>query len=133
MAAPLWCERDELSRRHCPLTEEEYSSLPSWLNASNSQPITANVSDPNPSQLSCDGTTRQSKMCTLHTTREFLLPYIRDRQVALLGQWGSSECLPDDRVPREQLVSKVADAQLVQHLCRSQAVFFFTADGSDYR
>ena len=72
-------------------------------------------------------------MCILHTLRGVPLPCIRDRQVALLGQWGSGECLPDDRVPREQLVSKVADAQLVQHLCRPQAVSSFTADGSNYR
>ena len=43
------------------------------------------------------------------------------------------ECLPDDSVSLQQLLSEVSDAQLVQHLCRSRAVFSFTADGTDYR
>ncbi len=43
------------------------------------------------------------------------------------------ECLPDESVPREQQIGEVSDAQLVQHLCCSRAVFSVTADGSSYR
>ncbi len=49
--------------------------------------------------------------------------------MALLdGAQVEMECLSHKR-----LLSDVSDAQLVQHLCRSQAVFSFTADGSNYR
>ncbi len=40
--------------------------------------------------------------------------------------------LTDDSVSCDQLISKISDAHLVQHLCRSQAVFSFTVDGSSY-
>jgi hypothetical protein len=42
------------------------------------------------------------------------------------------ESVPDDSVSCDQLISKISDAHLVQHLCRSLVVFSFMADGSSY-
>ena len=62
-----------------------------------------------------------------------LPPCIRGRQVALLdGGQVEMECLPDVSIPCVQMISEVSDTQLVQHLCRSGAVFSFTADGPNY-
>jgi hypothetical protein len=117
-----WIHRDELSRRQCQLTEDEHSSLTSWLQAPNSRPAASHASDPlahavPPSQSSCDGTTWQSEVCTAYNG--VLPPCIRGRQVALLGAQVEMDCLPDDSIPPEQLVSEVSDVQLVQHLCQS--------------
>ncbi|MFM9151106.1 MAG: RNA-directed DNA polymerase, partial [Candidatus Planktophila sp.] len=132
-----WLQRDELSRRHCSLTAEEYSSLTSWLNRANTQSSTSSASAPlahdaAPSQSACDNAALQSGMSTAYYG--VLPPCIRGRQVALLdGAQVEMECLPDESVSREQQVSEVSDVQLVQCLCRSRAVFSFTADGSHYR
>ena len=63
-----------------------------------------------------------------------LPPYQRSSGGAV--RWGQvqveMECQPGESVSREQLISEVSDAQLVQHLCRARAVFSFTADGSKW-
>ena len=132
-----WLQRDELSRWHCSLTVEEYSSLTSWMKVGNSQPTTTSatdllVNDAALCHLSYDGSTWQQQVCTSYIL--WSAPAcIRGRQVALLdGVQVEMECLPDDSVSREQLLSEISDAQLVQHLCRSRAVFSFTADGTNY-
>ena len=62
-----------------------------------------------------------------------LPPCISGRQVALLdGGQVEMEYLPDESISGQQMISEVSDAQLVQHLCRSRAVFSFTVDGSNY-
>ena len=85
-----WFLRDELSRRHCSLTVEEYTSLTSWLSAANSSPEIASTSDsPAPSQLSNDRANRQSMVCTAYYG--VLPPCIRGRlveQPAGLGAHG---------------------------------------------
>ena len=59
-----------------------------------------------------------------------LPPCIRGRLAErLAGAQVEMECVPDDSVSCEQ----ISDAHLVQHLCRSRAVFSFTADGSSYQ
>ena len=128
-----WLLRDELSRRHCSLTVEEYTSLTSWLSAANSSPEIASTSDsPAPSQLSNDRANRQSMVCTAYYG--VLPPCIRGRLVErLAGAQVEMECVPYDSVSCEQMISKISDAHLVQHLCRSRAVFSFTMDGSNYR
>ena len=40
-----WLQRDKLSRLHCSLNVDEYSSLTSCLKVENSQPITTSASD----------------------------------------------------------------------------------------
>ncbi len=125
-----WLQRDELSHRHCSLTAEEYSSLTSWLNRNNTQSSTSSASpqlapDAAPSQTACACTALQPDMSTAYYW--VLPPCIRGRQIALLeGDQVEMECLPDESVPREQQISEISDAQLVQHLCRSRAVFSFT-------
>ena len=124
--------RDELSRRHCSLTVEEYTSLTSWLSVINSTPESANASNPpSPSQPSNVRANWQRKACTAYYG--VLPPCIRGRMVGqLAGAQVEMESVPDDSVSCDQLVSKISDAHLVQHLCRSRAVFSFTADGSSY-
>jgi hypothetical protein len=114
-----WLLRDELSRRHCSLTVEEYTSLTSWLSAANSSPEIASTSDsPAPSQLSNDRANRQSMVCTAYYG--VLPPCIRGRLVErLAGAQVEMECVPYDSVSCEQMISKISDAHLVQHLCRS--------------
>ena len=126
-----WLLRDELSRRHCSLTVEEYTSLTSWLSATNDSPEIPSASDPPAwTQLSND-CANQQMVCMAHYG--VLPPCIRGRLAELLaGAQVEMECVPDDSVSCEQMISKTSDAHLVQHLCRSRAVFSFTADGSSY-
>lgn len=131
-----WLQRDELNRLHCSLTVEEYSSLTSWLNMTNNLPSMASASPPqahvlDPSQWSRDYTTRPSRLDMAYYG--VLPPCISGRQVALLdGGQVEMEYLPDESISGQQMINEVSDAQLVQHLCRSRAVFSFSADGLNY-
>ncbi len=106
-------QRDELSRIAHSLTAEEYSSLTSWLNRNNTQSSTSSASpqlapDAAPSQTAYACTALQSDMSTAYYG--VLPPCISGRQIALLeGDQLEIEC------PREQQISEISDAQLVQH------------------
>jgi hypothetical protein len=91
--------RYELSHRHCSLTVKEYTSLTSWLSVLHQKLL-------------------------VHQTHPLL---VNCRQLA--GAQVEMESVPDDSVSCDQLISKISDAHLVQHLCRSQAVVSFTAAG----
>ena len=129
-----WLHRDDLRHNHRVLTVEEYASLTSWLDAAVLSSAAAMVSDdhgPAPAETRSIPFLEQRMPCTAYA--EVMPPCVRGSVVRLLAD-GQAELalLPDPDIP-ERSIDHTSDEDLVQHLCRTRAVFPFSMDGRIFR